>query len=273
MVNTIKIEFLGKCLLIICEKSGKRVLVVGDLHLGFEEALRDSGVMLPVNIFEDVKRDFDEIFEFIEKKYGKMGVGVELSKGGKKSGDCGEKLVNKVILLGDIKHEFGKVMRDEWREVGEIMNYLRRKSDYVVVVKGNHDVIAGSVVGRLERVEFVDYYFLECEGVMFLHGDRDFPEIHGRDVRAWIVGHGHPAIVLHDKKGGVKKEKFKCFLDGLYKRRRIIVVPSFFSVNEGTDVLGNYDLGLAWDFDLKKFDIGVVGDGLKVLRFGKLGKI
>jgi len=235
-----EIEFVGKCLLI-----DKKILVIGDLHLGFGEALRESGVMLPVDIFEDVIRDLDLIF-------GRVG-GVE-----------------KVVVLGDIKHEFGKVMMDEWKEVGEIMNYLRRKSKEVVVVKGNHDAIAGSIVEGLERVSFVDYYLLG--DLVFLHGDRDFPEIHGRGVRVWIMGHGHPAIVLEDDVG-VKKEKYKCFLEGKFKGKSIIIVPSFSSVNEGTDVLGDWSLGFAWDFNLKKFDVRVVGDGLSVLGFGKLGKI
>ena len=37
-----KIEYVGKCLLVTI--MGKRILVVGDLHLGYEEALQRAGV-------------------------------------------------------------------------------------------------------------------------------------------------------------------------------------------------------------------------------------
>jgi len=239
-----KIEFIGKSLLI--EKDNEKILALGDLHLGFEEVLREGGVMLPFNIFKEVIRDFDKLFE----KVGK---------------------VDKVILLGDLKHEFGRISMDERKEIGEMFNYLRRKSKEVILIKGNHDVIIEPIVKDLERVELVDYFLLGDMG--FLHGDRDFPEIHDKKIRTWIVGHAHPAITLYEE-GGSKKEKYKCFLTGRYKGKEIIVVPSFFEVNEGTDVLGGFDLGLVWNFNLKKFKVKIIDErSLEVLDFGALEKL
>jgi len=238
------IEFIGKSLLI--ENDNEKVLVLGDLHLGFEEVLREGGVMLPFNIFKEVISDFDRIFE----KVGK---------------------VDRVILLGDLKHEFGRISMDERKEIGEMFNYLRRKSKEVVLIKGNHDAIIEPIVKDLERVELVNYFLMGSMG--FLHGDRDFPEIHDKKIKMWIVGHAHPAITLYEE-GGSKKEKYKCFLTGKFKGKKIIIVPSFFEVNEGTDVLGSFGLGLAWNFNLKKFEVKIIeDDSLRVLDFGKLGKL
>jgi len=238
-----KIEYIGKTLLIEHEK--QKILVVGDLHLGFEESLRESGVMLPLNIFKEVISDFDKIFERV---------------GG----------VDKVILLGDIKHEFIKFRQEAIGEIGEVFNYLRRKAKEVVIVKGNHDVVIDSLVSYIERVDLVDYYFIG--DAVFLHGDKDFPEIHDKSVRTWIVGHGHPAITLYEDQGA-KKEKYKCFLVGKYKNKKIIVVPSFFDVNIGTDPR-DFNMGFGWDFKLGGFDVKIVQDeSLKVLDFGKLKKI
>jgi len=239
-----KIEYIGKTLLI--EENNEKILVIGDLHLGFEESLRESGVMLPLNIFGEIIKNFDLIF-------GKIGK------------------VDKIILLGDVKHEFGKIQRDERKEIGEILSYLKTKAEKIIVVKGNHDVIINFVIKDSDRVELVDYCIIG--NTAFLHGDRDFPEVNEKGIKTWIIAHGHPAITLYEKKGS-KKERYKCFLKGKYRGKEVIVVPSFFEVREGTDVLGDFDLGFAWNFKLDNFEIKIVQDNsLEVLNFGKLKDI
>lgn len=240
----VKVEYIGKTLLV----DGK-VLVIGDLHLGYGESLRESGVMVPVDLFKEVVRDLDGIFGELKKR---------------------KIVVEKVVLLGDVKHEFGKNRLGDFGEIGELMNYLRRGVREVIIVKGNHDAVIGGVVRKLERVSLVDY--LIEGGVAYIHGDRDFPEIHGKDVKVWIVGHGHPAVTLTDK---TKQEKYKCFLEGKYKSKEIVIVPSFFDVNSGSDPR-DFDLGLAWDFKLEKFKVKVVNEeegNLEALDFGRLGEL
>lgn len=231
------IEYIGKTLLI-----DKKILVIGDLHLGFERVLRESGIMLPMNILEDIIKDFDLVF----KRVGK---------------------VEKVVLLGDIKHDFGRNEIDEYREIGEIVNYLRRKCDEIIIVKGNHDAVLEGVVSKLEKVRFLDYYL--WEECAFIHGDKDFDKIHAENLKTWVMGHGHPAVNLND---GTKIEKYKCFLIGKYRKKKVIVVPSFFSMSDGTDPR-EFKMKFAWDLKLDKFDVKIIGENLEVLDFGKLGKI
>lgn len=249
----IKIEFIGKCLLV--SSGEERVLVIGDLHLGYEESLRRGGLMLPLKIMERVKGDLKRVFESVGK-------------------------VNKVVVLGDLKHVFGGISMDDRKEIGEVMNFLRDWCEEVIVIKGNHDKSTSFLIGDLEGVKFVDYYlwesFKEEKKIAFLHGDRNFEEIYEEGIEMWVVGHAHPAIVLEEIKGS-KKEKYKCFLDGKFEERRVIIVPSFFDVNEGTDVLSEFGvrgLGLAWNFDLGEFVVKIVQDkGLDVYNFGKLKKL
>jgi uncharacterized protein len=233
------IEYIGKSLLI-----NKKVLVIGDLHLGFGESMRAGGVFVPVDVFEEIMKDIKEIFERVDN-------------------------VEKVIILGDLKHEFGRVLMDERKEIGELMNYLRRKAGEVVVVRGNHDAIVEGILTDLDNVRLEEYYLWNEYG--FLHGDKDYLEIHNGGVKVWVIGHAHPAITLEEK-NGIKKEKYKCYLEGNYKGRKIIVMPSFVSVNEGSDPR-DYDLRLAWDFRLNGFEVKIVGENLDVLNFGKLGKL
>ena len=242
-----EVEFIGKCLFV--ESAGKkreRILVIGDLHFGYGEVLEESGIALPTSLLSDVKKELDIIFDKLADE---------------------KKKIDKIVLLGDLKHEFGRVSREEWRDVSGFLEYLSDKCKEIVIVKGNHDVIIEPIT-RKKAVKVVEYLIAgEC---CFLHGDSDFLEASGKGIKIWVVGHAHPAIVIRESKG-VKAEKYKCFLDGKFKGKRVIIVPSFFPFMEGSDVR-DFDLGLAWKFNFGDFEVRVVGVGsdLKVLDFGKL---
>ncbi|MEK6792211.1 MAG: metallophosphoesterase [Nanoarchaeota archaeon] len=240
-----KIDYIGKCLLL--EEKGERVLVIGDLHLGYEGAMRASGVMIPVKLYNKCIADFDLII---------------FKVGG---------FVENIVILGDIKHEFGFILNDEWNLIVKFIEYVRAKCSKLVIIEGNHDVILFPVLNKLGIVA-VDFFI--WNNVAFAHGDKKFEELYSDEVSYWVLGHGHPAVTLYE---GVKKEKYKCFLVGDYKeknhgKRDVIIVPSFFPLIEGTDAR-DFNLGFTWEFDLDKFEVKIVSSDLKVFDFGKLGKI
>jgi uncharacterized protein len=228
---------VGKAILLdfVDGESNKRVLAVGDMHLGYEGSLQASGYLVLSEILDSVIGDFDKIF-------GKIGN------------------VDEIVLLGDLKNDFGRISDQEWRDILKLFDYLSKKGK-VIVVKGNHDKMLEPVAWK-RKIEVKDYYIVGSVG--FLHGDRDFSEVENCEV--WVVGHGHPAVNL---KEGVKEEKYKCFLVGKFKGRKVIVLPSFLPVREGSDPR-DYDLGFAWPLKLKEFDVGIV-DGVEVRWFGRLG--
>lgn len=235
------IEYIGKCLLI--NSKGKKILVVGDLHLGYEEHMNMTGVFVSRQMFEEMIEYFDKVFA--------------------KTGD-----VDEVVLLGDVKHKFGSIMKQEWSDVLGLFDYFNDKCKRIVVVKGNHDAILEPIVRQRDNVTLKDYYLVG--EYCFMHGDKDFSEIYSKEIKTWVIGHGHPAVKISD---GVKIEKFKCFLVGSWKKKKVIAVPSFLEVTEGSDPREN-DLSFAWDFNLEKFDVKVVsGDGLEVLDFGRLSDL
>ncbi len=242
------INFVGKCLLIGDEKKskkighGERILVVGDLHLGYEEYLNRTGVFVSRVMFREMIEEFDRVF-------GRVGK------------------IDRVVLLGDVKHDFGHVLKQEWNDVLGLFEYLLGKVREIVIVKGNHDSILEPIVRENKRVVLRDYFI--WKGYCFVHGDRAFKEMYDRNVGVWVMGHGHPSVKLGD---GVRVEKYRCFLEGRYQGRGIVIVPSFFQFSEGSDPREN-NLRLAWDFELMKFRVWVVGENLKVLDFGKLGRL
>ena len=269
-----KIEFIGKSLLI-----DNSVLVFGDLHLGYEGSLHKSGIFVKADLYKHTTENLDEIFDRIKEiNIGKFDFGVVKSKRGRKTGEIKEreergengKLIDKVIILGDLKHEFGSILREEWKEILDLIDYLKEKCREIVIVRGNHDIFTESILKKKD-LKIID--FCVWKEFAFLHGDRDFPksEIYDKKIKYWIMGHGHPAIVLEEK-GGIKKEKYKCFLIGKLKGKHVIIVPSFFNLQEGSDPR-DFDMGLIWDFDLDKFKVKIVGDNLGVLDFGELGEL
>jgi|GEM_PF-371649 len=267
-----EIEYIGKGLLI--NTNGKRILVIGDLHLGYEEALVSSGIAIGKRLYEEMIEYFDKVFE----KIADDSKNKSLSSNGKVSGEEGKLInsnvnngiVDEIVLLGDVKHVFGNILSGEWNEVLGLFDYLEErmsKDGKIVIVKGNHDAILEPIAKKRKNVELVDYYVKgDCA---FAHGNKAYGEMEDKKITFWILGHGHPAIKISDR---VKIEKYKCFLEGQYKDKTVIILPSFISANEGSDPREN-NLYMGWDFDLLKFNVWVVSEDLEVLDFGKLRKI
>ncbi|MEX0921064.1 MAG: metallophosphoesterase, partial [Candidatus Pacearchaeota archaeon] len=82
-----KYEFINEALFF----PEKKILVIGDLHIGYEHMLQQSGILIPDRQVEDIIGDIKKILKKIQLKKNK---------------------VNKVVFIGDIKHFFSY----EWKE-------------------------------------------------------------------------------------------------------------------------------------------------------------
>ncbi len=227
-----------------------KALIISDLHIGYEEELQKKGVLVPMFQFKDIVKRLTKILRKTKPKL--------------------------IIVNGDLKHEFGTISDQEWRETLKILDLLT-KYGKVILIKGNHDNILGPIA-RKRDVEIKDYFYID--NIYITHGNiipknKDFQK-----SKVIIIGHEHPAINL---KEDMRIEKFKCFLKGKYtakaklqpglipkkltKRKILIVQPSFLQVIEGTDILNEGLLSPFLD-NIKNFEIFVVED--KVYRFGKV---
>ena len=212
------------------------ILVVGDLHIGFEHMLRQSGVLVPERQIKDMIAELDEIFKKIKKEKQKL---------------------NKIIFLGDIKHAFGFQFQER-NEFRQVMDFLIQHvpKENIILIKGNHDTMDYSYGNMKEH--YID------GDLAFLHGHKPYPEMFDKKVKFVVIGHLHPSIILEEKPG-VKREAYKCFLEGEYKNKTFIVVPSFIGFVEGTpvndykeDYMGSFSV--IPRFEILKFKIHVVGD-------------
>jgi hypothetical protein len=214
---------------------GSKTLVLADLHIGFEEALAKQGVLVPRFQYKDMIDRLEQIFAKVKPET--------------------------VVLNGDLKHEFGAVTKQEWKETMRLFDYLLRKCGKVVVVKGNHDPNIAPLT-RKKPVEVVEEYVVDS--TVITHGDA---QPVAKKPQVVLMGHEHPAVGLREK-GRV--ERYKCFLKGPYKKATLIVQPSFNPCVEGSDVTKEKVLSPLIK-NVRDFEVYVVDDARKkTLYFGKV---
>ncbi len=211
-----------------------KTLVISDLQLGIEESLNKNGLLIPRLQFDLIKKKLDKIFEIIKPE--------------------------RVIINGDLKHEFGIISRQEWKETIDLIDYLFGKTRKIILIKGNHDVIL-NLIAKKKNLDIVDEFL--CGDILILHGHKI--SLNSYKYNVLIIGHEHPAISL---KEDAKIEKYKCFLKGKYNNHHLIVMPSFSALNIGTDVLKDTFLSPYLNVNLDNFRVFIIED--KVYDFGKI---
>mgnify|MGYP001606462156 FL=1 len=204
--NGLNIKFLHDCLLI------DNILVIGDVHIGYDEQY-DGISVLPGMQLKEILEKLNGIFNYLENEKIK---------------------IDKIVLLGDVKHDFGKITDIEWRETLEFFNFLKKKlegsdkinnktlkygadkigsginknnfENKIIVVRGNHDNILKPIVKKI-GIKLFDYY---CVNIKSNKKDKIINKLRlvGRDK-----GIGNIKI-------NKNKEMKICFLHGnkLFKR-------------------------------------------------------
>ncbi len=214
-------------------------LVISDIHIGYEEALNKQGILIPRFQFKEIINGFDKLFD----------------------GLMGEK-VKRIIINGDLKHEFGKISETEWRQTLRLLDYLLKRCPEIILIKGNHDTILGPIAKK-RGIKIKEHEIIGDK--LIIHGDKIPSANVLQKIKTIIIGHEHPAVSL---KQGPRVERYKCFLKGKWKRYNLIVLPSFTPVVEGTDVMKEGLLSPFLKQNLDDFEAFIVGD--KTYDFGKL---
>jgi len=169
-------------------------VIIADLHLGYEGVLRMEGVAMPKYQEKVIMARLDNIIKKYEPE--------------------------KVIVNGDFKHNFGRNLEQEWQEVSNVLKFLCRKRD-VVLIRGNHDNFLKTIASKFD-VKMVDKY--DMNGMTIAHGHKD---VEGKRM---IIAHEHPSIKLRDKVGATISLPCYLFSD------EIIVMPAFSPLASGADV-------------------------------------
>ena len=171
-------------------------VVLGDLHLGYERALEEEGMYIPRFNTESIRESLNRIICEYEPR--------------------------RIVLLGDIKHDFKRTRYEGKEEVRRVIDLLQGAAD-VICVKGNHDNFLQNVLydTGIMAVDYVDICGFRME-----HGHVDSGK------RPVIIGHEHPSVrIAGAVSGGVK---IQCFLH--MKKEGIIVIPPFSPLSSGSDL-------------------------------------
>ena len=233
-----------------------KTLIFTDFHIGYEEALNKQGLMVPRFQFQEIMKRLETIFSRLKNKK-----------------------IERIIVNGDLKHEFGTISEQEWRHTLRLLDYFGQRCEEIILIKGNHDTILGPIAKK-RNVRVLDYYIIftinnktqksfknnyDKTKILVIHGDKIPDKELLKGVSTIIIGHEHPAVSVRE---GARAELFKAFLVGKWKKYYIIVQPSFNLFVEGTDVLKEEVLSPFLKGNLRNFDAIIVAD--KLYRFGKL---
>ncbi|MEK6920928.1 MAG: metallophosphoesterase, partial [Nanoarchaeota archaeon] len=233
-----------------------KLLAITDLQFGYEESLNKRGVLVPRVAHQEMLKRMESLLQQC----------CLISQTRK---------INTVLVNGDFKHEFGTISETEWRHCIRFLKLLQQYAERIILVKGNHDAMLDPIA-KTRGLEVVDHYFLSDvlhHDILFIHGDTIPPLLSDKkilkQISTIIIGHEHPAVVLSQ---WPRTEKYKAFLVGTWKRKKLIVLPSFNQCTEGTDVLKEYLLSpFLKGAALSSFDAYLVAD--KLYYFGKLGNL
>ena len=172
-------------------------VVLGDLHLGYERALEQDGMYIPRTNSDSIRDALNDILFRYEPE--------------------------RVVLLGDIKHDFRHSGYEEKNEVRGIMRLLSEATE-VVAIKGNHDNFLQNIINDLGMLA-ADY--VDLAGFRLEHGHVD------SGVRPVIIGHEHPSVRIPGSVGGGLK--LQCFVHA--RRDGVIVLPPFSPFSSGNDLV------------------------------------
>jgi len=148
-----------------------KVLVIADLHLGWEMALSDRGIHVPTQTNKLLNKLINVITKYKPQK---------------------------LLILGDIKHTVATAEISEWQDIPEFFNKLKTLVEEIWLIRGNHD-------GNLEPLLPENIKILPSTGTIigntgFFHGHR-WPSPTLLKCNTLIMGHVHPTVTFRDPAG------------------------------------------------------------------------
>ncbi len=224
-------------------------IVISDTHLGYESTMaEEQGIFVPKVQY---KKEVEMVQELVKRRPA-----------------------SRILINGDIKHEFSETGYHEYKEVSDFFEFLKKHFREVVAIKGNHDNYLIRITKR-RGVELYDQ--LELGDFLFFHGHK-MPDLAGVKARHFVISHEHPSIALYDEIGA--KEKIACFLYGEMKdgSRRIIVIPptSYFALGSDINVMPKEELLspiLKEMVDVDELEVIGISPEVGCLEFPKVGEL
>ena len=152
----------------------KRILLVADLHLGFEHELQAAGINVP----PQSEKIFQRLAEIIDHEKPEA-----------------------IYVLGDLKHQVLRISPVEWEDVPLFLREASQRVKEIHLVHGNHD---GGIEHMLSRSVFTHSskgVVIEGNGRFALVHGHAWPSINALAADTIIMGHIHPVVEFETKLG------------------------------------------------------------------------
>ena len=148
-----------------------RIMVIADLHIGWEIALANQGIHVPTQTPKLLKKLKDLLSTYKPEK---------------------------LLILGDIKHTVATAQKTEWQDVPDFFIELRKYVNEISIIRGNHD---GNLEPLLpETVKTLPSTGMAFNDVGFFHGHR-WPSPNLLRCKTLVMGHVHPVVAFRDPAG------------------------------------------------------------------------
>jgi uncharacterized protein len=213
----------------------RKTLVIADLHLGFEESLNKSGVMIPRFQMKDIIGRLEPMIQAAQPET--------------------------IVINGDFKHEFGKISETEWRDSFKLIDFLKKHGN-LIFIRGNHDRNL-PIVLKKRNIKVMEDHIVD--GFFITHGDiiKEIP----KDCHTIVIGHEHPAVSIRE---GNRIERFKCFIETRYDNKKLIVLPSIKPSVQGHDLIIDNPISPYLTDTIQDAQVFVVAEQGKILHFGTI---
>jgi len=180
------LKFVENYPAILLEKPEK-ILVISDVHFGFEVELIEKGVKIPSQTWKIL-----ETLTTLVEEYSP----------------------SKLLVLGDLKHKIPTPSWIELREMPEALRKIGMKNIEIMITPGNHD-------GGIMKILRDTVKYAPSSGVL-IKGEKRFFCFHGHRwpgrevVKADVIitGHLHPKISIRTDLGNIVKKAVWLMIEG-----------------------------------------------------------
>jgi len=156
---------------LLLKTGSERILVVADLHIGWEVRLTEQGIYVP----SQTPKIQEKMLQLIQS--------------------CKP---TSLLFLGDVKHAIAKVEIEEWRDIPEFFETISKKIQNIQIIPGNHD---GNLEPLLpQTVKILPTTGIALGSVGFFHG-HTWPAPNMLNCSSLITAHVHPTVAFRDPLG------------------------------------------------------------------------
>jgi len=229
---------------LLLKSKKEKILVIADLHIGWEVSLAEEGIHIPsqthklLSMLEEIIRNYQP---------------------------------DSLVILGDVKHTVARIEIEEWRDVPNFFESLLKRISNIKVILGNHD---GNLEPLLpEDVEIVGPRGLVLENVGLFHG-HTWPRLEIVGCETGVLGHLHPTVSFRDQAGYriTKRVWVRARCDGLKLTNLIMKRTGFKTRSDPFKFLKeHYGIGIKISHIvvMPSFNEFLGGQSVNTLRVGK----